>query len=197
MELRALIAPLMLVACSAETPSTAQTSADQTAADQAPTLSLPADKSELVEIGWRDLMPPGEEELIAEIYQQQMLLLFETGGVAEGSAQDIAMQFGTFNTVPELDGRRIRLPGYTVPFEFGKNAEVSEFLLVPYFGACLHAPPPPPNQTVYVTTDNAIRLGDLAQAVWVEGMMRTKSAYNELGDAAYTIEIDKIETYVY
>ena len=149
------------------------------------------------EIGWEELMPEGEEERLAQLYQQQMALLYSGGPIAEGSAADQMIQIGTFNTVKELNETKVRIPGYTVPFEYGANAEISEFLLVPYYGACLHAPPPPPNQTVFAMTDEPIKLRNLAQAVWIEGTMYTQKQESELADAAYTIRVDKVETYEY
>ncbi len=107
------------------------------------------------------------------------------------------VQIGTFNTVPELNGERVRIPGYTVPFDFSADAEITEFLLVPYFGACLHAPPPPPNQTLFIITDEPMKIRDLAQAVWIEGTIYTQTQESELADAAYTIQLDQLEIYDY
>ncbi|MEL6825348.1 MAG: DUF3299 domain-containing protein [Pseudomonadota bacterium] len=149
------------------------------------------------EVGWEELMPEGEEERLAQLYQQQMTMLYSGGPIAEGSAADQMIQIGTFNTVKELNETKVRIPGYTVPFEYGANAEISEFLLVPYYGACLHAPPPPPNQTVFAMTDEPIKLRNLAQAVWIEGTIYTQTQESELADAAYTIRVDRVETYVY
>lgn len=148
-------------------------------------------------IGWEDLMPEGEEERLAQMYQAQMSMLYSAGGIAEGSAADVSVQIGTFNTVQELDGKTIRIPGYTVPFDFGVDAEIKEFLLVPYFGACIHAPPPPPNQTIFVISDTPIKVRDLAQAVWIEGTIHTQTQESELADAAYTIRMTAIEEYTY
>lgn len=148
-------------------------------------------------IGWEDLMPEGEEERLAQMYQAQMALLYSGAGIAEGSAADTAVQIGTFNTVRELNGMKIRIPGYTVPFEYGADARITEFLLVPYFGACIHAPPPPPNQTVFVMSDEPIKMQDLAQAVWIEGTIHTQTQESELADAAYTITMTAIEEYTY
>ena len=150
----------------------------------------------VTDIGWEDLMPEGEEERLAEMYQAQMAMTYG-GGIAEGSAADTMVQIGTFKTVAEMDGKKIRLPGYTVPFEYGAKAEITEFLLVPYFGACIHSPPPPPNQTIFVKTSEPIMLKDLAQAVWVEGTIRTQTQESDLADAAYTIELTHIEKYEY
>lgn len=151
----------------------------------------------VTEIGWEELMPEGEEERIAEMYQAQMARLYSGGGIAEGSAADQAIQIGTFNVVEDMDGMKVRLPGYTVPFDYGSEAQISEFLLVPYYGACLHAPPPPPNQTVFVKTEDKIKLRDLSQAVWIEGTLRTARQDTDLADAAYTIEMTGWEIYEY
>jgi uncharacterized protein len=148
-------------------------------------------------LGWEDLMPEGEEERLVQLYQKQMATLYSQGGVAEGSPADKAVQIGTFSTVEALDGQRVRLPGYTVPFDFGADAEVTEFLLVPYFGACIHAPPPPPNQTLFVKTQNPLKIKDLAQAVWVEGTLNAQTQESDLADAAYTLTLERLEPYEY
>lgn len=149
------------------------------------------------DVAWEDLMPEGEEERLAQMYQAQMSMLYGGAMIAEGSAADTSVQIGTFNTVAELNGASVRIPGYTVPFEYGSKAEITEFLLVPYFGACIHSPPPPPNQTIFVKTDVPIKLKDLAQAVWIEGTMLTSTQRSDLADAAYTIEMTSVATYEY
>ena len=96
---------------------------------------------------------------------------------------------------PELDGQTVKLPGFTVPLE-GDSEETRSFLLVPYYGACIHVPPPPANQTVYVLREagKGTRLGEF-DVVWVTGTMRTKTHLNELGDTAYTLELESWEEY--
>ena len=97
--------------------------------------------------------------------------------------------------VPALDGQRIRLPGFVVPLDFDAT-EITEFLLVPYFGACIHVPPPPPNQTVLVVTaDGAPFRGGLFDTVWVEGRMQVEHFGSELGDAGYRIDGATISPY--
>ena len=209
-----LLVPFLIaavVSCSGEkTNAQVTTPAEQTQTETTPPTSentqpeidpisfaLPESKDELFELAWDDLIPPGEAERLEAMYMQQMQSLFAAGPIAEGSDADVATQIGTFNTVNALNGQKVRIPGYTVPFEFGKNAKISEFLLVPTFGACLHNPPPPPNNTIYVVTEKPIKLKELDQAVWVEGYIKTQSAYNDLGNAAYTLEMTKVETYDY
>ncbi len=97
--------------------------------------------------------------------------------------------------VETLDGRQVRLPGFVVPLEMD-TARISEFLLVPYFGACIHVPPPPANQTILVTTpDDLPYEGGLFDTVWVEGRMRVEPFSDELGDAGYRIEEAKVSLY--
>jgi uncharacterized protein len=145
-------------------------------------------------LDWEELMPPGEWDLYDEQY---FAFLDQLGSqdIEEGSAADAPMQFGSFNVVDELDGQVVRLPGFVVPFEFAPGQRIREFLLVPYFGACIHLPPPPPNQIVYVTAENAVTLANLWSPVWVEGTLRTAKNLNGLGDAAYTLHLRSMELY--
>jgi hypothetical protein len=72
--------------------------------------------------------------------------------------------------VDELDGTRVRIPGYVLPLAF-EGTQVTEFLLVPYVGACIHTPPPPPNQIVHVTPEESFETKGLYEPVWVTGEM--------------------------
>ena len=71
---------------------------------------------------------------------------------------------------PEWDGEEIRIPGYVLPLEY-KGERVTEFVLVPYVGACIHTPPPPPNQMILVKTDEGLITQGLFHPVWVEGRL--------------------------
>jgi hypothetical protein len=97
--------------------------------------------------------------------------------------------------VTSLNGRRVRLPGLVIPLE-GNGEQMSELLLVPYFGACIHVPPPPSNQVVYVKTgQKKAHVAEIYEAVWVTGTLLTEYQHRELGDAGYTIEAEKVEPY--
>lgn len=143
-------------------------------------------------LSWEDLMPPGEEEKLMKLYEDFAATMPDMSLVEEGSKADEPVQIGTFNVVEELDGKRVRIPGFMVPFELNAG-EVTEFLLVPYFGACIHVPPPPPNQIIYVTSKEPVLFG--WDAVWLEGTLKTGKRMNELGNAAYTLELEKSEPY--
>ncbi|WP_420560759.1 DUF3299 domain-containing protein [Tepidicaulis sp.] len=155
-------------------------------------LSAAEDEGEQVTLSWEDLMPPGEEERLMELYEQQMSTMPDMSLIPEGSAADKPIQFGTYNVVEDLNGKNIRIPGFMVPFELNAG-EVTEFLLVPYFGACIHVPPPPPNQIIYVTAKEDVLF--TWDAVWIEGVLKTDKHLNDLGNAAYTLELTKVEAY--
>ena len=81
--------------------------------------------------------------------------------------------------VEDLDGREVRMPGYLLPLDF-EGDNVTEFLLVPVVGACIHVPPPPPNQMVHVNYDAGFASRGLYQAVWVNGVIKTESMNSDL-----------------
>jgi len=149
-----------------------------------------------LEITWEELMPEGEEERILELYEAYFQAVgANASSVAEGSASDTMPQIGTYNTVQALNNRSIRIPGYIVPFDFSPKETYREFLLVPYFGACIHTPPPPPNQIIYVTVKSGVKIKDIWAPVWLEGVLTTKKHTNDLGNAAYTLSMTKLEPY--
>ncbi|HUL97140.1 MAG TPA: DUF3299 domain-containing protein [Usitatibacter sp.] len=97
-----------------------------------------------------------------------------------------------------LDGKRIRIPGFMVPLDEAKG-KVSEFLLVPYFGACIHVPPPPANQIIHVVPDKPVAGHHMMDAVWVNGTLRTIRSQTRAGmgmaSAGYRLEAQSIEPY--
>lgn len=103
---------------------------------------------------------------------------------------------------PELDGKTIRMPGYVLPLQ-SENGKVYEFMLVPYVGACVHTPPPPQNQLVYVKSSEGFPSEDMYTPVWVEGVMETKDAVYDLSyrdgnrdvEAGYTLDAKLVEVY--
>lgn len=94
----------------------------------------------------------------------------------------------------DLNEAYIKMPGYIIPLEL--NAEgVTEFLLVPYVGACIHTPPPPANQLVMVKAKDPWPSDQLWDPVWVTGTMRTQLDTTDLGDTGYFIATDEMEVY--
>lgn len=139
---------------------------------------------------WADLLPPGEAERIARLQQVQAV---EFGFNHFGTDQ--MPQLRTFNVVEELDGERVRIAGFVLPFDFSASGRVSRFLLVPFVGACIHVPPPPPNQLIYVVAEDGVAVQGMWEPVFAEGVMRTRRQNSELADTAYTLELTALRPY--
>ena len=93
-----------------------------------------------------------------------------------------------------MNGRAVRLPGYVVPLEEGRDG-LREFLLVPYYGACIHTPPPPANQIIHVKLDKPSRLAKSMDAVWLTGVLRTGREKTEMGQSGYRMQASGLELY--
>lgn len=109
----------------------------------------------------------------------------------------MAPQFLDYRVVDALNGQTVKIPGFVVPFDMSVSGDIEEFLLVPYFGACIHVPPPPPNQIIFVTLKEPRAIENIWDPFWVEGVLRTERYDNDLGSAAYTLAADKIAPYDY
>ncbi len=93
--------------------------------------------------------------------------------------------------VPELNGQNVSIGGYVVPLDFDSTT-VKEFLLVPFVGACIHVPPPPANQIIYVKADKGFEVGGQFDPVTVVGKINTTVASTGLADAGYTLVADSV-----
>ena len=95
--------------------------------------------------------------------------------------------------VKALDGADVRISGYVVPLEDGMD-QATEFLLVPTNGACIHMPPPPPNQIVHVKMGSGKKAKIFfGNAVWVEGKMTLSTVKSPYGDVAFTMSGISVE----
>ena len=158
-------------------------------------ITAPAFAEEPETLTWEDLLPEGELELLDELWATQSAMPLFGHSPNDPGLSTTPLQIGTFNVVEDLDGAKVRIPGFVLPFEYSESGKITEFLLVPYFGACIHVPPPPPNQMVYVTAEEPAELGKMWNPIWAVGTMRTKKNINDLGDTAYTLELEGWETY--
>ena len=112
------------------------------------------------------------------------------GGLAAQQAMD-------FSVNKALDGALIKIPGFIVPLDVGKDGLVTDFFLVPYFGACIHVPPPPPNQIVHVRISKGIALDSIYEAYWITGRMKVVNKSTRLGASAYQLAASNVEIYKY
>jgi uncharacterized protein len=146
------------------------------------------------ELTWDDLLPESER-FAPPVPSQRIQPLFDD---ESGPA---AVQEGSAQVNSKLDGLMVKVPGFVVPIRFMRlpGSEdaglVSEFLLVPYYGACIHMPPPPPNQVVHVKMTSPTQMQSMYEPVWIIGKLSTRSVDSEMADAAYSIAGVKIEKY--
>ena len=98
---------------------------------------------------------------------------------------------------PEMNEKIVRIPCFIVPLDFEQRQSVTRFLLVPYFGACIHEPPPPPNQTIYAEFEPGYNLESFWQPFWIEGKIFVNRVEEDLATALYTLSAEKIELYDY
>lgn len=104
--------------------------------------------------------------------------------------------------VPALNGQFVKIPGYALPLET-TGAAIEEFLLVPYVGACIHVPPPPPNQMIFVKLKEPFLVTDVFAPVWITGRLTAQSSTNSLYisdgrapvESGYSIENAAVEPY--
>lgn len=94
--------------------------------------------------------------------------------------------------VEELDGQRVKIGGYVVPLDFDAT-KVKEFLLVPFVGACIHVPPPPANQIVYVKSEAGFDVKGSFDPVWVTGTLKTAQTFTGLAETGYSLDAEKVE----
>ena len=122
--------------------------------------------------------------------------------IADTEAYEKVLAARDATLVEEMDGRDVQIPGYVLPLEF-EGTTITEFLLVPYVGACIHVPPPPPNQIVYVKVPDGFESEGIFAPVWVAGRITTGHSSQSLSyvdgvsDVAvgYTLDATDIEIY--
>lgn len=95
----------------------------------------------------------------------------------------------------EYNNKKIKLPGFIVPVDIQGEGETKTFFFVPYFGACLHLPPPPPNQIVYAKFAKGYKVSDLNQPYYIEATLHTEENQSNLVTSAYTATVSKIYPY--
>lgn len=95
---------------------------------------------------------------------------------------------------PALNGARVRIPGYLVPLD-AQRGQLKQFLLVPYFGACIHTPPPPANQIIHGVAVKPLGNVELMAAVWISGTLETVRSETEFGASGYRMKAEVLTPY--
>ena len=190
-----LFLPLLILMGTADHGSSQQTSSD-----------LSNEISNYETIDWIDLIPKEDLDILLNPPSY-------TTDVEDGSIEDkigsqlktdpVAVENDRYQQAlisksikPEMDQKKVRVPGFIVPLEFNDEQIITEFFLVPYFGACIHMPPPPPNQIVYVKYPKGLILEALHHPFWISGTLKTSLIENDMATAAYALDMDNYEAYL-
>lgn len=170
----------------------------------APTAPAPLRAAEPpLQLKWDQLVPPASPKPLKRFFGDEPVDISKPGGANHGG-QGSSVPEGRWMSAPKstgaglatvvasLDGKRVHIGGYVVPLDFDA-ARVTEFLLVPFVGACIHVPPPPANQIVYVKAEKGFDVRGMFDPVWVTGILRVTPAFTGLAEAGYSLNADKVE----
>ncbi len=151
------------------------------AATLAPQAAL-ADK--VIDLNWDDLLPEGETTVPRTL-----------SGLIDHNGPDLSrLQPASSGVRSDWNGKTVRLPGFIVPIDH-EGMAVTAFILVPYAGACIHVPPPPANQLVFVTTEDPYESRGLFAPVHVTGMFGVSAMSTHLAQIGYALSVDKIQPF--
>ena len=151
-------------------------------------------------ITWDDLI----SEKWANQVQAEMMALGRVGGLVEDGTLEadrlmskLRKRWDEAPIVQKYIGQQVRLPGFVVPLDASRDSR-RQFLLVPYFGACIHTPPPPANQMALIVPAPKARVTKVFESmetIWVEGLLTADRTTTSQGVTGYRIEATAIEAY--
>lgn len=159
--------------------------------------SFDAAKQDINVIGWSDLLPPDEREAIerfrsddGQSFEDQMF-----NAILAAKDDEYQQMSTSMNTVASLRNQIIQIPGFLVPVDVESNKRATSFFIVPYFGACLHYPAPPPNQMIYAYVRKGIDIPDLDSAYLFTGMLTPDPYEDVMGTSAYHLVLYSMQNY--
>lgn len=155
-------------------------------------------KGDVLEIMWDDLIPDDFVQPVdpfSTMSQEEIDKLLDGSDESNARLAKMQEEFNYAPVVPELDGKRVKLPAYITPLEFDGQTQVKEFLLVPYVGACIHTPPPPANQVVFAESDRSIQNPGMYSPIWAIGTIYAETVQSALAETGYRLEIEEVFPY--
>jgi uncharacterized protein len=145
------------------------------------------------EIGWADLVPKGWDPY-KRFKDRKIAMLDDSDPEQQQLMSEMQMVWDNAPTVTDLEGTAVKIPGYVVPLE-EDHGRLKEFLLVPYFGACIHTPPPPANQIIHVIAKTPIKGLSAMDTVWIKGPLTQARNNSYMGTSGYVIRADAVDLY--
>ena len=159
-------------------------------------LPKPSTSGAYTELRWDDLVPKGWDPMkgLKDKGIGNLAALNDGDPKAVALMRELREAWDNAPAETQLDGTRIKLPGYLVPLEESAGGH-TEFLLVPYFGACIHTPPPPANQIVLVVPAKPAAGYRSMDTVWVSGTLKATRSNSPMGASGYRLEGALVERY--
>ena len=156
--------------------------------------SIAAETARVTE--WLELMPQSDIEAIEALPPVSHVPIadFDEDGNLVFDRPEV---FSSTNTVSKMANKHIKIAGFVVPVEFTDDMLITEFFLVPYFGACIHVPPPPPNQIIYVKYKKGLKTEIIYDPFWVSGKLTIENVKHDIAHSSYSMLANKIEVYEY
>ena len=145
------------------------------------------------EIQWDELIPKGWDPMAA-FKGLNMSRLKDSDPRAIEALEKLKAAWAEAPVEPSLDGKRLKLAGFVIPLE-RKGDAVLELLLVPYFGACIHTPPPPANQIVHVILKKPAEGLKMMDTFWISGALSLQRGDSSLGIYGYRMIGERLDPY--
>jgi len=156
-------------------------------------------------ITWDDLSPPQEFGTKMAFNKESAIKGIPGESEFDGGKEELSMFLEDMNFMKsmqlkggfinsKLNEKEIKLAGYVTPLSFDGD-QVTEFLFVPYKGACIHVPPPPANQIIYVKAAEGLETDSLFFPVWIIGVLRANAVSTVMAEVGYSIEKAKVLPY--
>ena len=155
-------------------------------------------EAENLNLNWQDLLPQNEQEAFENYREptEEEFIRQITEAIEIATDRSYQPPPPSTNVVDRLLGKAVSLSGFIVPIDMNEDRSIRSYFLVPYYGACIHYPPPPPNQMVFVElADEGFSELDLQQAYTVSGFLNQELFEDPLGTSAYTLNVTSIQTF--
>jgi uncharacterized protein len=145
------------------------------------------------QIEWDDLMP-ADWDPMKGVQTLQLAALGDGDPRATEALEKLRKAWDEAPVVPAMDKQHVVIAGFAVPLD-AEGTTVHELLLVPYFGACIHTPPPPANQVIHVILPKPAKGLRMMDTVWITGTLHVASASTTMGPAGYQLDGEAVAPY--
>lgn len=167
--------------------------------------------SDFMTASWEDLLPKDDleallnppeylNEILENSAEDQLGDSYKNNTSADSNSNEFdddpyQKALTSTRVIAAVNNVAVQMPAFIVPLAFDDEQKVTQFFMVPYFGACMHMPPPSPNQTIYVNYPQGFTLESITEPYLISGVLKTTLVSNELATAAYSLEMHFFKKY--